>query len=318
MNTQVGVSPAQIQDAYVAACRLDVKAMKPGNVSEASAGHGMTSDDFFRSASASADAMSDPRLKLGQRIHRAVAATRAAVGVNTNLGIVLLCAPLAQAALSARPGDDLRVVLCRVLEEADIDDAEEVFAAIRLARPGGLGDADRHDVAARAQVPLRDAMAVAANRDRIAGQYASGFADLFGDALPRFRAVRPADREVGAGVLDLYLHLLSRYPDSHVARKHGTDAASNLQQVGAAVYVAWRSASNGEVTDRLLAFDQRLKQAGINPGTTADLTVATVFLDRLLRAAVFNTGIPRRTTWRHLRLASSGAPLVSTLLLGES
>ena len=70
----------------------------------------------------------------------AVTATRAAVGQNTNLGILLLCAPLAMA---AQAGGALRPALERVLAQADIADAEQVFRAIVLAAPGGLGDARR-------------------------------------------------------------------------------------------------------------------------------------------------------------------------------
>jgi triphosphoribosyl-dephospho-CoA synthase len=127
-------------------------------------------------------------------------------------------------------------------------------------------------------------------------------------------------------VTDLYLHLLSRYPDSHVQRKFGADTAAALREQAAAVYRAWREAivdadsdaGAGQASALLLDFDQRLKSAGINPGTTADMTVATLFLERLQHAAALNPGVPRRITWRQLRLASSGAPLISTLLVGES
>ena len=332
MNTVRSVEPRSVREAYLVACELDVAAIKPGNVSAVSPGHGMSGDDFHRSALASADAVSDLARGLGQRIQRAVAATHAAVCMNTNLGIVLLCAPLAEAALRMTPGWPLRALVREVLRGADVSDAEQMFAAIRIANPGGLGAAAEHDVAGPARVSLRDAMAAAADRDHIAAQYASGFADLFDDALPHLSTARAAFGNDHAAVTDLYLHLLSRYPDSHVQRKFGTDAGIALREQATDVYRSWRDAAAGDdtggdaatdtCTDRasalLLAFDRRLKSAGINPGTTADLTVATLFLERLQRAAALNPGVSRRITWRQLRLASSGAPLISTLLVGES
>ena len=318
MKTGSGIEPDQVRNAYLAACRLDVTALKPGNVSEAVAGHGMTADDFHRSSHASADAISNPGLSLGARIYSAVAATRSAVGCNTNLGMLLLCAPLAEAAMQARPGEDLHRALQVVLRDATVDDAEQVFAAIRLANPGGLGDADAHDVRDIADVPLRQAMAAAADRDRIARQYASGFADLFEDALPRYTAVRLAEGDEHRVVTDLYLYLLSSFPDSHVLRKHGYAAAIAVRDDGIAVYADWRADRDSGAGEQLQAFDQRLKGAGINPGTTADLTVATLFLERLLHAAALNPGQSCRATLRQLRLASSGAPLISMLLIGES
>ena len=328
MNTISRIEPRTVREAYLLACELDVAAIKPGNVSAASPGHGMSADDFRRSALASADAVADSAPGLGPRIQRAVAATQAAVRMNTNLGIVLLCAPLAEAALRMAHGWQLRSLVREVLRAADVSDAEQVFAAIRIATPGGLGEAAEHDVMDPVRVSLRDAMVAAADRDRIAALYASGFAELFDDALPHLRNARVALGKSHAVVTDLYLHLLSRYPDSHVGRKFGAEASEALREQAADVYRAWRETAGGVAADSgtgtdhasalLLDFDQRLKSAGINPGTTADLTVATLFLERLQKAAALNPGVPRRITWRQLRLASSGAPLISTLLVGES
>ena len=87
-----------IAEAFIAACRDEIEAPKPGNVHVFADGHGMTVPDFLRSAEAAAPALSNPSLPVGARILAAVEATFAAVGMNTNLGIILLCAPLAAAA----------------------------------------------------------------------------------------------------------------------------------------------------------------------------------------------------------------------------
>jgi triphosphoribosyl-dephospho-CoA synthase len=152
----------RIGDAYRAACALELDALKPGNVHRASAGHGMTVADFLTSAAVSADPLTEPGLGLGERVYRAVAATRAAVGCNTNLGIILLCAPLIQAALDPAAPATLRARLLTVLCAADRRDMDGLNRAIRLAAPGGLGESAQHDVAAPATATPLAVMALAA------------------------------------------------------------------------------------------------------------------------------------------------------------
>jgi triphosphoribosyl-dephospho-CoA synthase len=89
---------AQIAAAFEAACRDELAAPKPGNVHLFADGHRMTADEFIRSAAAAAGPLAQPGARVGARILGAIEATAAAVGTNTNLGIVLLCAPLAAAA----------------------------------------------------------------------------------------------------------------------------------------------------------------------------------------------------------------------------
>src|SRR5262249_39259617 len=151
------------------ACRDELAALKPGNVHAFADGHRMTVADFERSAAAAAGPLAERGARIGTRVLAAVEATRAAVGMNTNLGIILLGAPLAAAAGERPP--DLRAALSRRLDALDREDARLAFRAIVLASPGGLGTAAHHDVRAPATVSLRDAMAEAADRDRIARQY---------------------------------------------------------------------------------------------------------------------------------------------------
>jgi triphosphoribosyl-dephospho-CoA synthase len=299
-----------VAQAYLAACHLDVQAMKPGNVSMDSPGHGMCAAHFLDSAEASAEPISRPGLALGERIHRAVAATRRVSDCNTNLGIVLLCAPLAQAVLDY-PDLRLPAAVRRVLLAAGTEDTEQVYAAIRLAAPGGLGASERHDVHAPARVPLVEAMAEAAGRDRIARQYATGYQDLLGLASSRLAEARRARMAEGDVVTSLYLCLLSRFPDSHVERKFGEATA---RRVRARAQRPLFAAPQPTRTLLLQRFDRLLKRARINPGTTADLTVATLFLERLRVAADRDSGTGCRHTERGLRLHLGGASLTSTFI----
>lgn len=271
------------QQAYLYACRLDVAAFKPGNVSEQSEGHGMRAMDFYRSAEASAVELMRHDLPLGRRIHAAVQATQNVVSCNTNLGIILLCAPLAQAALRDASPATLRATLAEVLEETTEEDSRWVYEAIRLASPGGLGDSKQHDVNKEPQAGLLEVMRYARERDLIAAQYADNFADLFGVARPYWVQALSRWRHIETAVTDLYLFLLSRFPDTHICRKHGSACAGEIMRTVQAAHARWlRQASDEEgrrVLDRL---DRHWKEQGINPGTTADMTVACLFLDRLL------------------------------------
>ncbi len=282
------IPQSAITDAFIAACRGELDAPKPGNVHVFADGHGMTVDHFLRSAEVAARPLCQHGAKVGARIFGAVEATSASVGQNTNLGIVLLCAPLAAAAEAAGAlGGDLRQSLKATLAGLTRADAEAAFAAIVLANPAGLGAAARHDVREGAEATLIGAMREAAGRDRIAYQYASDYADVFGLGFESL------DRAAGRGWLAPWpavcvdLAYLAAFPDSHVARKHGAAAAEALQTAAAGVRDSFMS--KDEAADGLadlLDFDRRLKADGLNPGTSADLTVATLFADHLTRILI--------------------------------
>jgi triphosphoribosyl-dephospho-CoA synthase len=268
----------RIAAAYLAACRDELAAPKPGNVHRFAAGHGMTVADFARSAEASAPHIAASGQRLGARILAAVTATQEAVAMNTNLGIILCCAPLAMA---AEGGALTSASVQPILAAASVADSDAVFAAIRLANPAGLGTAPAHDVRQPASVQLLAAMREAAGRDTIAYLYAQGFQPVF-DAVQYLRARRRANVNPNLPIAGTYLRWMSQFPDSHVARKHGALAARRLQAeakdlldqvIGINDFTA--------ALPLLLEADSRLKQEGINPGTSADLTVATLFADKL-------------------------------------
>jgi triphosphoribosyl-dephospho-CoA synthase len=267
--------------AYRDACLAELAALKPGNVHVFAGGHDMTTADFEVSAQTSAPAMGASGLSVGVRVFEAIRRTREAVGCNTNLGIVLLCAPLAQAALSST-GGTLRERLKAVLQRLDVADAERAFAAIRLAEPAGLGRAPEHDVRAPPTVSLAVAMAAAADRDRIASQYASGFADVFELGLPRLRSGLDRWRSERWATTSAYLAFLAALPDSHIARKYGMERAQAVSAMAQPYAQRLDEADDPEgLAADLLAFDRGLKAAGINPGTSADLTVACLFVHRI-------------------------------------
>jgi triphosphoribosyl-dephospho-CoA synthase len=270
----------RIAAAFKRACLAELDALKPGNVHAFAAGHRLTIEQFVRSAEAAAAPLAQPGARVGQRILGAVDATHAVVGTNTNLGIILLCAPLAAAAERGQP--ELRSALAVVLDDLDTADAGLAFRAIVRASPAGLGHVARNDVAQPAQVRLKQAMADAADRDRIARQYVTAYADIFDVGLPGLAAAAARGFAPEWAVVWIYLGFLADFPDSHLIRKYGTDVAADVQACATKFYAALQSSRDpAHLTDELLAWDAALKAGDINPGTSADLTVATLFAHRL-------------------------------------
>ncbi len=276
----MGLSREHIRAAYEDACRAEIDALKPGNVHVFADGHGMNAAQFIESARISSGPLTEPGLPLGRRILEAVRATRAAIGTNTNLGIVLLCAPLMRAA--EMPGIDLRASLEKVLDGMDMDDTAAVFGAIVHSSPGGLGASDAHDVHDVPTVHLTEAMRAAADRDMVARQYATRYADVFGVGLAALHAALRRGESGMWPTVSAYMAFLTGFPDSHVARKHGNAVAEQVRGEATDVRNSLEIAGGEAARTRLLMdFDRNLKARAINPGTSADLTVACLLVHSL-------------------------------------
>jgi len=274
---------ACVRRAFLWACALDVQARKPGNVSWASPGHRMQAQQFIDSAQAAAGPLCTPGTPVGERIEGAMQATLAAVGCNTNLGIVLLCAPLAGACERVSgplTADPLRRALGEVLQGLSVADARAAYRAIAATQPGGLGRAETHDVADEPTITLLAAMTLAAGRDRIARQYTQSHADLFDHAMPVFMA--RASAAPVAALQQVFLELLATWPDSHIVRKHGETVAHIVMTEAAPWRTRSREGHDLDADPAFAAWDESLKQRLLNPGTTADLCVATAMLAALL------------------------------------
>nr|AAS88984.1 conserved protein [Methylotuvimicrobium kenyense] len=271
------IAAANLAEYYRQACEIELQAFKPGNVSVYADGHDMSIDDFRISAEVSAPHLVNSDYSLGEKIYYAIKATREAVGCNTNLGIVLLCAPLLQAAELRQPNESLRQALHKVLNRTTLDDADWVYKAIVLASPGGLGHSSEQDVGEAPAVTLLEAMQIAADRDRIALQYCSDYKDIFDFGILRYNAGLTRWAEANWAAVAVYAGLLSLYPDSHIERKYGNrftlSVASKMSQIDQALQASERPEL---ILPLLHQVDSEFKSEGINPGTTADLTVATV------------------------------------------
>lgn len=280
--TALGFRQNALRAAYLEACELELRAFKPGNVSVHSEGHAMTVEDFRRSAEVSAPFLCDEQLSLGEKIYLAVKATRETVGCNTNLGIVLLSAPLMQAFQSVRGGESLRRAVQRLLEGTSRADADWVYRAIRMAQPGGLGEASEQDVRHAPEVTLLEAMRLAEHRDRIAWQYTHSYMDIFDFAIPRYHTMLFHWGNEEWAAVAVFVGLLERIPDSHIERKFGTRYTRMVAGRMAQIEETLSNSETPQQAIRLLQeVDGEFKSCGINPGTTADLTVACLLAVRL-------------------------------------
>lgn len=274
----------EISAAFLAACNAELDALKPGNVHRYSPGHGMEVLHFEQAAEAAAGPIAEPGASVGKRILRATEASVAATGLNTNLGIVLLCAPLAKAAGETTFDVGLRRRLGLILSALDEHDADDAFKAIRIANPAGLGTVEKGDVGAEPQhLTLLTAMRLAADRDRIANAYVSAYADVFDFALPVLQEAEAlAIPDTTFAVTTLHMSLLAEFADTHIIRKFGREIAETVREEARALRPQWSPVATAKSLPALLDFDAKLKHRGLNPGTTADFVVTTLFAGALI------------------------------------
>jgi triphosphoribosyl-dephospho-CoA synthase len=256
---------------------LEVSAEKPGNITPSHDFHDTTFEDMLRSAIAVGPELARAGERgVGDTVLAVVEASRRAVASNTNLGIALLLAPLAKAALAGGP---LRPALAETLRALDVADARAAYAAIRLAGAGGLDEPVEHDVRSEPAIGLREAMTSAADRDAIAAEYAGDFALTFDTGVPALRDALADGVAVRDAIVELHLRLLDAAPDTLIARKRGAQAAARVS-AGAREVLAAGGVRTEAGRRALRDFDAGLREQGnaLNPGATADLVAAALFV----------------------------------------
>jgi triphosphoribosyl-dephospho-CoA synthase len=299
------VTPAHVGAAAQLACLLEVSAAKPGNVSPGRHFEDVRYEDFVASAVAIGRPMSLAASRpVGETILDAIQATSRWTNANTNLGIVLLVAPLARAALQLRASfepassqlragselapswlragseltDGLRSAVGDVIARTTVDDASQVYAAIRLASPGGLGTADDENVAGEPTRTLSEVMKLAADRDGIAREYATSFEVTFTVGCPALRAARRDGLDWEAAVVETYLTLLATAPDTHIRRRAGAELAAEVQRFARdAIGAGGVRSAEGRKAINQMDTAMRGPRNLANPGTTADITAASIF-----------------------------------------
>jgi triphosphoribosyl-dephospho-CoA synthase len=291
------------------ACIWEATARKVGNVHRYADFGNTTYLDFILSACAIHNCVDcASRRGIGVTILMAVDNTRRLVKANTNLGMILLIVPLSLSSEWSRhllfelspeppPPFNWRIQLADVLNSISATNTRLVYQAIRVANPGGLGDAPEQDVRDEPTVTLLEAMRLAADRDMVARQYANGFADVFDFGVPAFLAGYERFGCVEAAIIDSQLHWLAEYPDSLIVRKNGTAVAADVQKRAAEVFKLGGIATP-EGRRAGVELDRHLRSDGnrLNPGTTADLITACLFValreNKVSPSAPFRWDVP--------------------------
>ncbi len=259
------------------ACLLEVSADKPGNVTRKEDFIDTSFQDFIISAAAIGPAFrSAASVSVGETILSAIRATRAFVGSNTNLGIVLLLAPLAKAA-GSDSSHNLQAAVRPILRGLTVEDARRAYEAINLANPAGMGTSERHDLSeVKVEITLLQAMEEARDRDSLAGEYVSDYNITFGIGLPALRRTLAQGVNLSEAIVQTFLSILSEVPDTLIGRKKGITAAQDVSKQ------ANRILKNGGIFGarrEIQEFDRALRDEkhSLNPGTTADLIAAVLF-----------------------------------------
>jgi triphosphoribosyl-dephospho-CoA synthase len=256
---------------------LEVSAEKPGNITPTHDFHDTSYEDMLRSAIAVGPELARAGQRgVGETVLAVVTASRRVAPANTNLGIALLLAPLAKAALDGGP---LRARLAATLRALDVADARATYTAIRRSGAGGLHDRVEHDVRSEPTLGLREAMASAAERDSVASEYVTDYALTFDTGVPALAAAVRDGLALREAIVELHLRLLDQVPDTLIARKGGAATAARVSE-GARDVLAAGGVRTAAGRRALRSFDSSLREPGnaLNPGTTADLVTATLFV----------------------------------------
>ena len=265
-----------LQECVHRACLLEATARKPGNVHPGESFEHVAYEDFVASAEVISPVLATSAdVGVGRSILEAVKATRAVCEHNTNLGIILLLAPLAAVSLDT----PLPAGIAEVLSKLTQEDAEHVFEAICLAQPRGLGSADAADVSTSSPTgTLTEVMALAAERDSVARQYVTDFETVLDYGVASMTASDRFKEDWENAIIHLHLNLIAKDGDTDIARKcNSIDVHEAKRRAESVLRAGWPMSMEGRL--RIREFDRWLRAKGSqrNPGTTADLVTAGVF-----------------------------------------
>ncbi len=268
---------------------------KPGNVHRTRDFEDMEFEDFIISGIVIGDTIEEATSKvdknnlqnarLGKYILDAVKETDKWIANNTNLGIVMMITPIACGAAISDDFSQVRQNMSALMKATTVEDAVDLYDAINIADAGGMGDQDEYDVASEnAKEELRankqtmfDVLEISAPWDRLANEMTTGMSVVFELGYPTYYDLRKTKKYSDACVLT-FLTILSEVPDTLISRKYGDKKASEVS-TQAKELLEFRD--DDDFADKLKEFDDYLYANKLNPGTTADLVAASIFVSYL-------------------------------------
>lgn len=234
-------------------------------------------------------------------------------GGNTHLGTSMLFVPLAISAgytlaKTSKLGiEDIRRNVGAVMEATTVRDALDVQEAIELLMPKGLGrlrgrrlpdlsGTDARGIIVNKSYTLYEMMRASSSWDNIAREWITGMEISFCCGLPTWLEVREETGSVNVATVHAFLKILSRYPDTFIARKIGLKSEEDIEaavRVGmvearristkASSILSMGGVMTAEGKRALRDLDGELRTRGndLNPGTTADLTSSSIMIAML-------------------------------------
>jgi triphosphoribosyl-dephospho-CoA synthase len=270
-----------LKSAYLFSCKKDIELIKPGNVNLLSSHKDTKAQDYLDSAILSSKELFNQNYSLGKRILESVNVTRSKVNVNTNLGIILLCAPVIQSYIDFN-NLDLREGIKKTLSITSIKDTHDLCAAINISSPGGLGDSDMYDTASYPNASIKQIMNYSQEYDRISYQYSHNFSDIFDFIIPKLEFLNQRYESLDISLSLLFIEILAKIPDSHISRKFGDKIAKKTSNNARDLLkILDREHDPDYLAKALNNLDYEYKKKGINPGTTADLLVASLMIYKI-------------------------------------
>ena len=265
---------------------------KPGNVHRTRDFPDMEFEDFVISGIVIGDTIREACMnvdidnpQLGRYILQAVSETDRWIKNNTNMGIVMMTTPIAVAAAIIDSFEDIRQNVKLLMGNTSVDDACDLYDAINIADAGGMGDQDEYDVASdNAKAELRennqtmyDVLKISAPWDMLAREMTSDMPAVFEIGYPIYHELKESKSKNEACVLT-FLTILSQVPDTLISRKYGSDEALKISMMTRDLL---NLKNESDFWDKVKEFDEFLFKNKYNPGTTADLTAASIFVSYL-------------------------------------
>ena len=212
-------------------------------------------------------------------------------GGNVLLGHILILAPLAAAAVACLKTnknclDDFKYNLNKVINDSSVEDTINLYEAIRSCTPGGLGKIERYDVNDKNslneiisdKINLKKIFELSKEYDLISYEYSNGFNIVLNEGLPYFLKTFSQSKDPNIAIVNTYLKLLSKHPDTLIIRKSGMDSALFVSK-SALKILEHGGISSEEGLSLAIKLDNKLqeKKGKLNPGTTADLIAGIIF-----------------------------------------
>ena len=172
---------------------------------------------------ACSDIICEKGMDIGTKIYESVKSSVDVVGCNTNLGIILLCTPIVQSLYLDEKHRFSRENLKKTILDIDHKQTKKIYEAINIANAGGMGEKDEYDIkkSGNCNFKLYEAMKYASSYDDIANEFYCFFDNIINNFSPFWRICFNKMNNDESATTATFLSLLSKRPDSLIARKYG-------------------------------------------------------------------------------------------------